>query len=335
MDLAEEYRKTLESGRLQEQPESDDSEQVEEVDLFDIDWPAVEAEIQELRGKIQRLGNVNLDAIEEQDELEGECKALAEQVADIEAARTNLINLIDQINRDSRERFEQTFEAIRQHFGGSDGMFRRLFGGGRADIMLQPDEEGNIDVLESGVDIIAKPPGKEPQSIRLLSGGEKTMTAVALLMSIFKAKPSPFCVLDEVDAALDESNVDRFNQVVHSFLEQSHFIIITHHKRTMAASDLLYGVTMQERGVSKRVAVQFDDVGQDGKIAANAIKAQDQHDQTAQEEVPVDRRGTGTSPEAPEPKMRTRIGDLLPGKEAVEVEATPEPAVAPESVKQD
>ena len=134
--------------------------------------------------------------------------------------------------------------------------------------------------------------------------------------------------------------MDRFNQVVHSFLKQSHFIVITHHKRTMAASDLLYGITMQERGVSKRVAVQFDDVGQDGKIAADAIKAQAKQDQavaptSTEEEGLVDRRGKGASPDAPEPKMKTRIGDLLPGKEAVEVQASPEPKAAPAAAKQD
>ena len=203
-------------------------------------------------------------------------------------------------------------------------MFRKLFGGGRADIMLQPDEEGNVDVLESGIDIVAKPPGKEPQSIRLLSGGEKTMTAVALLMSIFKARPSPFCVLDEVDAALDESNVDRFNQVVRGFLDHSHFVIITHHKRTMVASELLYGITMQERGVSKRVAVRFDQVGADGKIADDAIQAQAKQDEADHGEptqkVLTERRGAGAKPGEAEPKMRTRASDLLPQGEPAEGE---------------
>ena len=305
---------------------------------FEVDWQELEELIQTLRGKIQRLGNVNLDAIEEQDELEGAHNDLAAQVADIESARGNLIQLIDQINRDSRTRFEQTFDAIRQHFGGQDGMFRRLFGGGRADIMLQPDEQGNVDVLESGIDIIAKPPGKEPQSIRLLSGGEKTMTAVALLMSIFKARPSPFCILDEVDAALDEANVDRFNNVVRSFLAGSHFIVITHHKRTMAASDLLYGITMEERGVSKRVAVQFDQVGPHGKIDADAVAAQDRRDHQAQSETapqdaaPVERRGTAADATTDDkPTMRTRVSDLLPVQEPAEVEAEPAPVPAESS----
>ena len=132
---------------------------------------------------------------------------------------------------------------------------------------IQTDE---IDPLESGIEVIAKPPGKEPRSISQLSGGEKTMTAVALLLSIFRSKPSCFCVLDEVDAALDEGNVGRFCDVISRFTDRSHFIVITHNKRTMSAVDRLYGVTMQERGVSKRVTVKIDEVGPDGKISRSA-----------------------------------------------------------------
>jgi chromosome segregation protein len=289
--------------RAGEQLDLDIAEAYVSYEPAEIDWSAVEAEIKELRGKIQRLGNVNLDAISEQDELEGQHQDIAGQVVDIEEARDNLVMLINEINEKSRQRFEETFNDIRENFAGSGGLFRKLFGGGRADLFLQPDENGNVDVLESGIEIIAKPPGKEPQSIRLLSGGEKTMTAVALLLSIFKARPSPFCVLDEVDAALDESNVERYNNVVHSFLDRSHFIIITHHKRTMQACDLLYGVTMQERGVSKRVAVDFEQVSANGKIAKEAIAAQDK----------VDRRGEGGDDRG----FRTRKEDLLSGEQAV------------------
>lgn len=243
------------------------------VDPFAIDWEMVETRIAELRTKLTRLGTVNLDAIEEQDELEERHAALQAQVEDIETARTQLQKLIRQINDDSRRRFAATFDQIRQNFASQDGLFRRLFGGGRADLVLQPDENGEIDVLESGIDIVAKPPGKEPRSISLLSGGEKSMTAVALLMSVFQTKPSPFCILDEVDAALDESNVKRFVDVVKSFLDCSHFIVVTHHKQTMQACDVLYGITMQQRGVSKRVAVKFDQVGPDGRIAKEAVEA--------------------------------------------------------------
>jgi chromosome segregation protein len=250
-------------------------------ETFDIDWEAVEQEIAELRKKISRLGNVNMEAIDEQAELENRHDELADQVQDIEQAERQLQELIDQINRDSRHRFEETFERIRENFAGHQGLFRKLFGGGRAEIKLQPDENGEIDVLESGIEITAKPPGKEPCSLSQLSGGEKTMTAVALLLAIFKTRPSPYAILDEVDAALDEANVERFSQIVHSFLDRSHFIVITHHKRTMQACDHLYGVTMQERGVSKRVSVRFDEVGADGQIAQNALDNEKQRDASA------------------------------------------------------
>ncbi|MEX2215193.1 MAG: chromosome segregation protein SMC [Phycisphaeraceae bacterium] len=243
-------------------------------DSFSIDWSAVETEITELRQKLDRLGHVNLDAIGEQDTVEKEFTDLQVQVKDIEDGKSKLESLIKQINEESRTRFEKAFNQIRENFAGAGGLFRKLFGGGRADVFLQPDENGHTDVLESGIEIIAKPPGKEPQSISLLSGGEKTMTAVALLLSIFQSKPSPFAILDEVDAALDEANVQRFAGIIKSFLDKSHFIVITHNKGTMQVCDILYGITMQERGVSKRVAVRFDQVGSGGQISQSAIEAQ-------------------------------------------------------------
>ncbi len=273
--------------RCQEQLTLDVAEAYKTYQPGEMDWPAVEAQIKDLRGKLDRLGTVNLDAIGEQDELEKQHDDLAAQVTDIEQAKVQLEELIKQINDDSRKRFEETFKQISEAFASQNGMFRRLFGGGRAELRLEPDEQGNVDVLESGIEIMAKPPGKEPCAISQLSGGEKTMTAVALLMSIFQTRPSPFCVLDEVDAALDEANVERFTQVVKSFLDKSHFIVITHHKRTMQVCDMLYGITMQERGVSKRVAVQFDQVAQDGKdvkIDQAAIEAQAQRDAKAEPE---------------------------------------------------
>jgi chromosome segregation protein len=141
-----------------------------------------------------------------------------------------------------------------------------MFGGGSADILL---EEGD-DVLESGIEIIARPPGKEPRNISLLSGGEKTLTCVALLLSIFQYRPSPFCVLDEVDAALDEANIERFSRVLQDFLSWTQFIVITHSKKTMTCATTLYGVTMQESGVSKRVSVRFEDVSTDGELTTPA-----------------------------------------------------------------
>lgn len=234
-------------------------------------------EVAELREAIRKLGNVNLDAIEEEGQLEQRNEELIRQVADIDQAAKQLGELIVQLDAVTRVRFEETFKAVRENFAGNGGMFRRLFGGGSADLYLLPLEEtGEVDILESGVEIRAKPPGKEPRVISQLSGGEKTMTAVALLMSIFKSKPSPFCVLDEVDAALDESNVERFCAVLKEFLDRSHFVVITHHKRTMQSCDQLYGVTMPQRGVSKRVSVRFEQVGKNGTIAREAVEAAEQ-----------------------------------------------------------
>ncbi|HUW82118.1 MAG TPA: chromosome segregation protein SMC [Phycisphaerae bacterium] len=227
----------------------------------DRDWSAVESEIAELRGRIERLGNVNLDAIDQQAELEQRTSFLTEQRDDLEGSKRQLENLIARLNKESRERFETSFEQIRANF---QDLFRKLFGGGRADIILEnPD-----DVLDSGVEIIARPPGKELQSISLLSGGEKTLAAVALLLGIFKSKPSPFAMLDEVDAALDEANNERFNRVVREFLATSQFLVITHSKRTMSVADVLYGITMQEAGVSQPVSVRFEDESPRGAAVA-------------------------------------------------------------------
>jgi chromosome segregation protein len=219
------------------------------------DWDAVEGEIQELRGKIERLGNVNLDAIGEQEELERRREFLGGQLSDVEESRRRLNGLIRRINRESREMFLATFQVIREHF---QALFRKLFGGGRADIMMIDPE----NVLESGIEIIARPPGKELRTLSLLSGGEKTMTALSLMFSIFKSRPSPFCLLDEVDAALDEQNTERFVRLVGEFVENSQFLIISHAKRTMGMADVLYGVTMQDPGVSKRISVRFEDAGE-------------------------------------------------------------------------
>jgi chromosome segregation protein len=211
-----------------------------------------QAEIDDLRRKLSRLGAVNLDSLQELAELEQRDCALRAQFGDLTAAQNSLRDIIDRINRDSRQLFTETFALIRTNF---QHLFRKLFGGGQADVVL----EDEADVLESGIEVMARPPGKELRSISLMSGGEKTLTAVALLLAIFRSKPSPFCLLDEVDAALDEANTARLTGVLREFLDRSQFIIITHAKRTMAAADVLYGVTMQESGVSKRVAVRFED----------------------------------------------------------------------------
>ena len=217
----------------------------------ELDLEEVAREIEELRGKIKRLGNVNLDAISQQEELEARQAFLQGQHNDITQSKNQLEDLINRINVESKELFVTSFNAIRERFGG---FFRKLFGGGRADVLLSDPE----DPLECGIEIIARPPGKELQSISLLSGGEKTLAAVALLFAIFRSKASPLCILDEVDAALDEANNERFNALLQEFLVDSQFIIITHSKRTMSVADVLYGVTMQEPGISKRVSVKFD-----------------------------------------------------------------------------
>jgi chromosome segregation protein len=270
-----------------------------------IDRPLAEKEIAELSTEIKRLGNVNIDAIEELGQLEAKNQELESQLTDIDAAKAQLEVLIAQLDDVSRNRFEETFKAVREHFAGNDGMFRKLFGGGSADLYLLPFEDGpragQTDWLESGVEIRAKPPGKEPRVISQLSGGEKTMTAVALLMAIFQSKPSPFCVLDEVDAALDEANVERFCTTLKQFLAESHFIVITHHKRTMQHCDMLYGITMPQRGVSKRVAVKFEEVGTDGRLAKSATeRAEREAIDTAVVEVDPDavealRTGSGSA----------------------------------------
>ena len=202
---------------------------------------------------------MNQQALEELQELEERYQQLSTQYEDLARSGRSLQQIIARINADSRRLFLETLEQVREHF---QELFRKLFGGGRAELVL---EEG-VDVLESGVDIVAQPPGKELRNLSLLSGGEKTLTCVALLLALFRTHPSPFCVLDEVDAALDEANIERFVGVLREFLDMTHFIIVTHSKKTMTAANTLYGVTMEESGVSKRVAVRFEDVGEDGEI---------------------------------------------------------------------
>jgi chromosome segregation protein len=197
------------------------------------------------------MGEINLTAIEESEELQKRFDFLTAQKTDLESAIGELETAIERINRTSRRRFRETFEAVNAQF---QEMFPRLFGGGRATLALTDDS----DMLETGIEIVANPPGKKiAQNIELLSGGEKALTAVSLLFAIFLVKPSPFCVLDEVDAPLDEANVGRFNQVVREMTDRSQFILITHNRRTMEIADRLCGITMEEPGVSRLVAVNL------------------------------------------------------------------------------
>jgi chromosome segregation protein len=238
--------------RVRDELQIDLAQAYEGRTVNEVDWEQVKGEINELRGKIERLGNVNLDAIDEQKGLEERHDFLANQVKDLTESKDQLQQLIGQLNKKSRERFVETFEQIRLNF---QQVFRKLFGGGKADIVLEDSD----DVLEAGIEVIAKPPGKETRSISLLSGGEKSMTALALLFSVFRTKPSPFCFLDEVDAALDEANNERFNLLLRDFREGSQFIVITHSKRTMSMAQMLFGITMQTQGVSKKISIRFEE----------------------------------------------------------------------------
>jgi chromosome segregation protein len=214
------------------------------------DWGGVAQQVEIVQQRLDEMGPVNLVAIEEYEETEQRFQFLSKQHDDLVQAKAQLLEVINRINTQTQEMFRQTFEQIRDSFRL---MFTEVFGGGKADLVLVDEN----DLLESGIDIVARPPGKQLQSISLLSGGEQTMTAVALLFSIYQVKPSPFCVLDELDAPLDESNINRFIRVLQRFLARSQFIIITHNKRTIGMADVLYGVTMQEHGVSKIVSVRF------------------------------------------------------------------------------
>jgi chromosome segregation protein len=232
------------------------------------DRAAVEREIAELRNQINSIGAVNTDALDELEQLEQRFAKLSGQYRDLVDAKASLERIIQRINADSRQLFLATLEMVRGHF---QELFRRLFGGGEADILVDEAE----DVLECGIEILARPPGKEACSISLLSGGEKTLTCVALLLAVFRSKPSPFCVLDEVDAALDEANIGRFISVLREFLSFTQFVVVTHSKKTMAGADTLYGVTMEESGVSKRVSVRFEDVSEDGQIVLTGRRTAD------------------------------------------------------------
>lgn len=215
------------------------------------DWAFVMEVVYELRQKLEGIGPVNLDAIQEFEELEERYNFLETQHNDLVKGKDDLLNVIAKINDTTKTMFSETFQLVRNFFQNN---FRELFGPqAKADLMLVDES----DPLESGIEIIAKPPGKKLQTISLLSGGERSMTAVALLFSIYQVKPSPFCVLDELDAPLDETNIGRFLKMLDNFIDNSQFIIVTHNKRTMSRADVIYGVTMQEFGVSKPVGVRM------------------------------------------------------------------------------
>jgi len=217
-----------------------------------LDMGELSVAIDRLRKRCDSFGSVNLVAIEEFDQLKERFEYLTKQQSDLLTAKDSLHQTITKINRQTRQMFMDTFTKVSEEFRI---YYRMLFGGGEAQLVLLDPE----NVLESGIEIIARPPGKKLQNISLLSGGEKSLTAIALIFGVFKVNPSPFCVLDEIDAALDESNVGRFGYLLKDFAKIAQFIVITHNKKTMAVADVMYGVTMQETGVSKLVSVKFKD----------------------------------------------------------------------------
>ena len=216
---------------------------------------ALEARVNELNAQIAALGPVNMVAIDEFRELEERYTKEKAQEADLLAAKEQILALITNLNEKSSDMFRSTFQQADQNF---QKMFTKLFNGGEARLVLLENAE---DPLECGIDIIARPPGKRPQSVTLLSGGERTMTAVALLFAIFMIKPAPFCMLDELDAALDDANIGRFVDALKDFLDRSQFLIITHNQHTIAGSDLVYGVSQQEKGISRIISMRLADIG--------------------------------------------------------------------------
>jgi len=260
------------------------------------EWQKVQQQIEELKARLGDMPDVNLSAIDQLKSLEERNATLTVQEQDLTKSKEALQEFIRKTNRECRERFEKTFVQVAENFSQ---LFRKLFGGGRAELIMAKRSEieantapadgsatpeqssspnsGEVavdhnpnpperpsgragDLLEVGIDIIAKPPGKEPTSISLLSGGEKALTALALVMAIFKLQPSPFCILDEADSPLDENNVDRFCAMIKEFAVETQFIVITHNKKTMLAGDVMYGLTMPTPGISKKVSIKMDEV---------------------------------------------------------------------------
>ena len=226
-----------------------------------------EQRYQEVRARIEALGPVNPQALEEFQEAQQRYDFLNTQRQDLLDSIRDTEKAIQELDAESRRRFKDAFEAVNEHFRQ---MFRTLFGGGQGEMRLT--DEANL--ADSGIDIMASPPGKKLQNIALLSGGEKSLTAMALLMAIFRYTPSPFCILDEVDAPLDEPNILRLTRLIKEMSRETQFIVITHAKRTMEAAQALYGVTMQEPGLSKLVSVRFEPLPREAEPAtASAVMA--------------------------------------------------------------
>ena len=231
-------------------------EKAKEKYILDIDYNLAKTKVNSLKRKIKEIGIVNLAAPEEYERVSERYNFLSSQVEDLKEAKNTSLQIIDEMDKVMIKEFNNSFKIINKHFQET---FKDLFNGGTASLKLT--EPNNL--LETGIEIVASPPGKKLSSISLLSGGEKTLTAISLLFAIIKARPAPFCILDEVEAALDEANVDTFGKYVTSLKDQSQFILITHKKKTMEYVDVLYGITMQESGVSKLVSVKLEDIKQE------------------------------------------------------------------------
>jgi chromosome segregation protein len=258
--LASTYQVTVETA-LDEITHAEPAQEGHDGPLADEIVLALKEQLQKVRERLQRLGPINLAAIEEHRELEERYRFLTAQDADLSDSMNSLKEIIHRINRTTEQMFLQTFEELQAKFGE---MFARFFQGGRAELVLteaeEPSELQNGSRPEPGVDIVVQPPGKRLKNIAMLSGGEKTLTAMALLFASFLVRPTPFCILDEIDAPLDEENIGRFTGVLRELAERSQFIVITHNKRTMEVADSLFGVTMEEPGISKLVSVRLTDL---------------------------------------------------------------------------
>lgn len=228
-----------------------DPTQEELAEMDATQWSRIEEEVMELRERIANMGSVNLESINEYSDLKERYDFLKNQSEDLWNSKNKLLRTIDEINQTSQSLFSETFEKVRMNFAHT---YKKISGGGESDLVLVDSE----DPLESGIDIIARPPGTRLKNVTLLSGGQRTMTAVALLFAIYMVKPSPFCVLDEIDAALDDANIGRFCEILSGFTDRSQFLIITHNKRTISNADTVFGVTMPEKGVSSMVSMRFN-----------------------------------------------------------------------------
>ncbi len=220
---------------------------------LEIDENDARSQVNKIKNKLKEIGPVNLNAPEEYEKVSERYEFLLKQKDDLLSAENTLLGIIDELDEIMKKEFTEHFNLIRKNFNET---FKELFRGGSADLKLLNPE----DVLESGIDIVASPPGKKLTTISLLSGGEKTFTAISLVFAILKSRPVPFCIFDEVEAALDEANVDSFGKYLKSLQDKTQFILITHKKKTMEYADVLYGITMQESGVSKLVSVKLEDI---------------------------------------------------------------------------